>query len=267
MANHLPNHPFLINLYWTWQDSKYLYRVDDEFGSEDDFDHFNNSMFKGKTCKTWDELVRRAGQLATIVHYIHSYGNIHGNINSSSVFLHNDSLKLGSFKYLRRVEGGRRLSGLCGDLSEFRAPECENCEYFEEIDWFSYGKVLEFWYNESKEALNKSSVDKVVDLKDFINKLTNESISEDNRLGYGPAAFKSIQSHKFFGSLNWAPLLNLSTRPEFKSSFGSLSESIGSLKGRSDSFDDNNSDWREFLEFNWDEKGEIGQTLESLIKR
>ena len=151
-------------------------------------------------------------------------------------------------------------------MADFRAPECKAQEYFEEIDWFSYGKVLQFWFNSNRSSrLEASKQSDVECLNDLIKKLTDETCSEVNRLGYGPAAFKSIQSHKFFNSFNWAPLLNLSTRPDFKNSFASLSRSIGSLKERSEAEKD--ADWREFLEFNWDERGEIGQTLESIIKR
>lgn len=250
LARELPHHPFLVNLYWTWQDARFLYRVDE-----------SNESDHSTSITTWDELVWRAGQLATIVHYIHSYGLVHGNINPQSIrFTDRDTLKLGSFKYLRIVEGGRRLSGVCGDLEGFRAPECRKSEYFEEIDWFSYGKVLQFWYNQNHESL-KTKHDPHL-LNDLIKKLTDENCSEEFRLGYGPAAFKSIQSHSFFASLDWQPLLQLSTRPDFKSSFASLSRSIESLKGPSKSRDD---DWREFLEFNWDQDCEIGRTLESLI--
>ena len=261
LARRLPHHPFLVNLYWTWQDGKYLYRVDDgfEFPGEpvDSYHHPAPQNNTEHSISTWDELVLRAGQLATAVHYIHSYGLIHGNINPLSVALLPGSLKLGHFKYLREVEGGRRLSGLCGDLEEFRAPECTHREYFEEIDWYSYGKVIQFWH-QGRNLIDRNNL-----LKDLILKLTDETVPEANRLGYGPAAFKSIQSHAFFHSLDWTALLNLSTPPDFKRSFASLSQSIGSLKAKSASQD---ADWKEFLEFNWDEGGEIGRTLESIIK-
>lgn len=267
LARDLPHHPFLVNLYWTWQDARFLYRVD-EANSEDESLPLSIDVSQtSQSIGTWEEFVFRAGQLATIVHYIHSYGLIHGNINPQSIrFTASDTLKLGSFQYLRRVEGGRRLSGVCGDLEGFRAPECRNSsEYFEEIDWYSYGKVLQFWYNQNRDRLapngNQSHFPALLD--DLITKLTDESRSEVFRLGYGPAAFKSIQSHAFFASLPWQPLLQLSTRPDFKSSFASLSESIGSLKGPPSTARED--DWREFLEFNWDEGCEIGQTLESII--
>lgn len=255
LARSLPHHPFLVNLYWTWQDSRYLYRVDDGFDDSE-------GEGEERDINTWDELVLRAAQLATAVHYIHSYGLIHGNIHPQSIILlpRSHTLKLTSFKYLRRVEGGRRLSGICGDLAEFRAPECKDREYFEDIDWYSYGKVLEYWHNENRGSLTE--IINTVYIKDLIHRLTDGS--DTNRLGYGPAAFKSVQSHAFFSSFNWTPLLNLSTRPDLKNSFTSLSQSIGSLKGRSDSTCDI---WKEFLEFNWDEGGKIGQTLESIIKK
>lgn len=238
LAGQLPNHPMLVNLYWTWQDEKYLYRVDDDVSSTD-------------KC---DDLERMASQLALVIHYIHSYGLIHGNINPQSIHFTADSLKLGSFKYLRKVQGGRRLQGPCGDLEAFRAPQSED-GYFEEIDWYAYGKTLEYYagLQGSNNAL----------LADLIEKLTKAGAKED-RLGYGPAGFKSIQSHPFFTpKTDWPGLLTHKTDPADITKYNSLSASIGSLKSRSDDL----CGWDEFVEFSWEERGEIGVMLESIIKQ
>ena len=237
----------LINLYWTWQDEKYLYRVDDYSEEED---------YEGENIININCMERIASQLALIIHYIHSYGMIHGNINPKSIhILGPDSIKLGSFKYLRRMQGGKRLKGVCGDSEEFRAPECgkEGEGYFEEIDWYSYGKTLEYY----SKGLVKSD-----DLKDFIYNLTRES----SRLGYGPAAFKSIQSHPFFSNTDWSALLTQKTDQSDRKKYSSLSVSIESLKSQTE-YHDQRGGWQEFVEFSWEESGEIGQMLETIIKR
>lgn len=207
------------------------------------------------------ELGKWASQLALAVHYIHSYGLVHGNINPRSIFLSNSStsrdILLGSFKHLRRLEsGGKKLTGQCGDYEEFRAPEEE---YFEEIDWYAYGRTLSVWRNQQLEYANGSGCD---DLNDLIYRLT--MLEPEGRLGYGPGAFKSIQSHAFFAQTDWSQLLGLSTTAT-RTSFSSLSASIDSLKRATSSA--STSDWKEFLEFSWDLEGQIGQTLESLYRR
>lgn len=251
LAGELPNHPMLVNLYWTWQDEKYLYRVDDNT----DRDSCDSEINRG--IKSVEELRGIASQLALVIHYIHSYGMIHGNIHTQSIHItSSNTLKLGSFKYLRRMQGGKRLKGVCGDFEEFRAPECGQKEYFEEIDWYSYGKVLEYYSKDMKRT---------DDLKDLIHSLIRESTS---RLGYGPAGFKSIQSHPFFITTDWSSLLTQKTDTDPKK-YSSLSASIESLKCQ----DENRAggggggNWREFVEFSWEESGEIGQMLETIIKR
>lgn len=253
LAGYLPSHPMLINLYWTWQDENYLYRVDDYGGEDGCFEGENmnrNAFINSNTC-----MERVASQLALIIHYIHSYGMIHGNINPQSIRLGPDSIKLGYFKYLRRMQGGKRLKGVCGDLEEFRAPECGEAGegYFEEIDWYSYGKTLEYY----SKGLVKSH-----DLNDLIYNLTRES----SRLGYGPAGFKSIQSHSFFANTDWSTLLTQKTDPSDRTKYRSLSASIESLKCRTED-GGRRGGWQEFLEFSWEERGEIGQMLETIIKR
>lgn len=235
-----------------------MYRVDDNVDSDGDGgDCDSGNCFDNRSIfKSVDELRGIASQLALVIHYIHSYGMIHGNINPRSIHISpsSNTLKLRSFKYLRRMQGGKRLKGVCGDEAEFRAPECGKEDYFEEIDWYSYGKVLEYY---SKD-MNKTTED-LKDLKDLINGLTRESTS---RLGYGPAGFKSIQSHPFFATTDWSTLL---TQKSDLKKYSSLSASIESLKCQGDNR--NGESWRDFVEFSWEEKGEIGQMLETIIKR
>ena len=252
LAGELPNHPMLVNLYWTWQDEKYLYRVDDDIMSEEAVDV---------------NLEKLASQLAIVIHYIHSYGMIHGNINPNSFHITANSIKIGSFGYLRKVKGGKRLNGVCGDLTEFRAPECEIEEgegYFEEIDWYSYGKTLEYYFKNHKTLPPSSSLH----LQDLISKLTKDHPKED-RLGYGPAGFKSIQSHPFFSQTDWPHLLTQKTDQADRKKYGSLSASIESLKSKTTTMtgSEEGCGWRGFVEFSWEEEGEIGQMLESIIKR
>lgn len=273
----LPHHDLLINLYWTWQDVRYLYRVD-EAVCENGIEDVNNLK----------ELEGLAVDLAIALHYLHGCGLVHGNVNPSAIFRsiettknsnNKNCLRLGSFGYLRSLEGGKRLKGISGDYEEFRAPECNdgNGEYFEEIDWFSYGKVLKFWREQLKientdlKSINK---EKIKELDDLIIKLTFVN-NVDERLGYGPGGFKAIQSHSFFSSTSWSDHLNLSN-PESsakKRNSRSLNASIESLKRINSSRDDifiierEDVDFTKFLEFTWDEKGEMGIMLESIIKR
>lgn len=246
LADGLPNHPMLVNLYWTWQDEKYLYRVDDDYdGDGEDMRIFEKLNLR--------EMERVASQLAVVIHYIHSYGMVHGNISPRSVHIATDPIKLGSFGYLRKMQGGgKKLKGICGDWEEFRAPECETLEgYFEEIDWYSYGKTLQYYKDQSAVISDE--------LADLIEKLT------ERRLGYGPAGFKSIQSHPFFCTTDWSLLLTRQTEPV---QFTSLSTSIESLKSQSTAADVViDGEWRGFVEFSWEERGEIGQMLETIIKR
>lgn len=255
LAGKLPHHPFLVNLYWTWQDDEYLYRIDEcgECGDCCDSGNDSGTMIIPKDLV---EMRKWASQLALSVHYIHSYGLVHGNIHPQSLSLSNQltrDIRLGSFKYLRKLEGGgRKLTGVCGDYESFRAPEEE---YFEDIDWYAFGKTLALWRS---QKLEYSRCD---DLNDLVFRMTRDET--ESRLGYGPSAFNSVQSHCFFSKTDWSHLLQLSSTAT-RSSYHSLTASIDSLK-RAKSTASSRS-WDEFLEFSWDVDGQIGQTLESLYK-
>lgn len=246
LATSLPHHPSLINLYWSWQDGEYLYRVDDAGSRIGD-----------------DDIVNDVCGLVVGIHYIHSYGLVHGNINPHTAILKsNGQLRLSGFNHLRRVSGGKRLRGPSGDFPDFQAPECtEESEYFEEIDWYSLGKCLQFW-------MEAGRMKRDVDLLDLIDMLTVER--GQDRLGYGPAGFKSIQSHPFFAQVHWLPLLKQKETlprtdhlPHLKASIDSLkstrtaSTSLKSTRTLSMSVS-----LDEFVEFSWDETGEIGEMLE-----
>ena len=257
-------------MYWTWQDVRYLYRVDEAVSEN------------GIIVDNLEELEGLAVDLAIALHYLHGCGLVHGNVNPCAIFRSiepTNRLRLGSFGYLRSLEGGKRLKGISGDFEEFRAPECNdgNGEYFEEIDWFSYGKVLKFWREQLRTTEISDTKGKIEELDDLINKLTIVTDDVVERLGYGPGGFKAIQSHPFFSSTSsWSAHLNPSTNPERsakKRNSKSLNASIESLKRINSSSGSSGDDifceidFSNFLEFTWDETGEMGIMLESIIKR
>lgn len=293
IISRISHHELLINLYWTWQDNRYLYRVDEAA--------LDNNIESVANIK---ELENLAVDLLIVLHYLHGCGLVHGNISPRAIFRQIETntavksnqgqLRLGSFGYLRSLEGGKRLRGISGDFEGFRAPECNqaNGEYFEEIDWFAYGKVLKFWLesiktnglvNDNDKNRNYDiSIDKKrIELKDLIEKLTfvdNNKDNQNERLGYGPGGFKAIQSHPFFSSTTWNERINMSFSLNSysnvkKTNMSSLNASIESLKrfgsgaSHQDIYQDQEVDFNKFLEFSWDEKGEMGIMLESIIKR
>lgn len=250
LAGSLPHHPLLVNLYWSWQDEEYLYRVDDSVND----DTVNVRI-----------TVNSVSALVVAIHYIHSYGLVHGNINPhTAMHYEGDKVRLSGFNHLRRVKGGARLSGPSGDFPDFQAPECKNskCEgYFEEIDWYSLGKCLQFWHQNGQI---KSDNGHDHDLKDLIEKLTRKRA--EDRLGYGPAGFKSIQSHCFFAQTNWSNHLHHPNHTDthlLAHMSSSLKTSIDSLK----SICSAEEGWQEFVEFSWDEREEIGEFLEGTLIR
>lgn len=255
LAAALPHHPLLVNLYWSWQDEEYLYRVDDDSSS-------------GRIdCEITGNIV---SALVVAIHYIHSYGLVHGNINPhTAIIIHSDTtVRLSGFNHLRRVKGGVRLTGPSGDFPDFQAPECNENDngYFEEIDWYSLGKCLKFWLETKRlkcdhDHDNDNDNDLFLDL---IEKLTKNKA--EDRLGYGPAGFKSIQSHGFFSQTNWTHLhLNpaAAANNHIQHIPSSLKASIDSLKSTVSA----NEGWEEFVEFSWDETGEIGEFLEASLIR
>lgn len=281
LATALPHHPYLINLYWSWQDEDFLYRIDD-------FSSFSSSgSSSGNDLRVSREMVCK---LIVAIHYIHSYGLVHGNINPHTSIilgsLSNQEVRISGFNHLRRLKGGRRLVGVVGDFEEFRAPECGSeggDGYFEEIDWYSVGKCLQFWKksgvlttygtaigtDDTYGIANDTAIDTAISttagttsLDDLIEKLTVERSEE--RLGYGPAAFKSIQSHAYFSKINWQ-LLTLLPHPAPPSNLTHLKTSIDSLKSASSV--GSVGSLNEFLEFSWVETGEIGEMLENYLNK
>lgn len=239
----IKHHPLLVNLYWSWQDDQFIYRIDDYIKDNDNSSDDDNS-FK-----------RFAAELALVIHYLHSHGLVHGNIGPQSIASTNP-LKLSGFHWIRRVPSdGSRLRGNCGDDPEFafRTGDEDGGLYYEEIDWYSYGRTLRFYYGKrGGRFLLKGSP-----LNDLIDDL------EGGRIGYGPAAFKSIRSHPFFINFPWSNLFNRPASTTSLTDFNRLSASVESLKHA-----DSISSSREhgcYLEYKIGQVDDSGDFLENII--
>ena len=214
-------HPFIVNMYATFQDQENVYIVMD-YGSCGDFSY----QLRYIHIITEDQIKFFAACVILGLEYIHSEGIIHRDVKPENIICDEKGyLKLGDFGIAKIASENENYTQgkyeICGTPG-FISPEIVNgnCRY--ESDFFSLGVMLyeiilgkkPFISESKKEMINEFNNKKVVltrkecndvfseHLCDFISKLIE--IDYEKRLGRN--GINEIKSHPFFEGFNWKQL-------------------------------------------------------------
>eukprot|EP01097_Dermamoeba_algensis_P007658 TRINITY_DN48_c0_g1_i1.p1 TRINITY_DN48_c0_g1~~TRINITY_DN48_c0_g1_i1.p1 ORF type:complete len:428 (-),score=98.00 TRINITY_DN48_c0_g1_i1:279-1562(-) len=134
------NHPFLVNLYYTFQDEKNLFFVMEFINGGEMFFHLQNeNKFNESRTKFY------VAEIAVGLDYLHSQGIIYRDLKPENVLLANDGhVKMTDFGISKSGLSGKdaRTTTFCG-TPEYLAPEVIKGEpYGKEIDWWSLGTIM-----------------------------------------------------------------------------------------------------------------------------
>ena len=212
------NHPFIINLYYAFQDTENLYLVLDYLSGGDLRFHLRKKIsFTEKQSKFL------IANLLLSLEYIHSHNIIHRDIKPENLILDSRGyLRLTDFGIARIYNENNYKNDSSGTAS-YMAPESLNGGFYSKIvDYYGMGVIgyeLMFGYrpykgkdrNEIKENMNKYQI-KIenapllwsIDSVKFINGLLIKK--QEKRLGY--KSINEIKNHSWFKKFDWSGLYN-----------------------------------------------------------
>ena len=227
-------HPFIVSLYYAFQNSDGLFVVTEFLQGGDLFYHLRkHGIF------TIDQIRFYAAEIVLGIMHLHTHSIIYRDLKLENVLLD----KLG---HIKLIDFG--LSKICDDIyldnsnvsdlqaksfcgtNDYIAPEILlGKTYYSSVDWWSFG-ILLFEMAEGNPPFKltlKDYVDELFNIKDKITfrSCHNEDlqnlirslleINTEKRLGHGNNQ-TFIKNHSFFKGINWDKVINKQINPPFK---------------------------------------------------
>jgi len=220
------NNPFIVKLYFSFQDNDNLYIVTEFMQGGELFFHLHKEK-KFEMKRT----VFYASQIVLALEGLHKEKIIYRDLKPENILLDiNGYIKLTDFglsKILKKKN--KRTYTICG-TPQYLAPEIvEEVGYNEMVDWWSLGCLIyEMLVGKNIFKLPKNKLPSMdiykqeiffpnfisEDAKDIISKLLE--YEPKKRLGYGNNGIDDIKNHKFFKDINWDDIYNKKAKVEEK---------------------------------------------------
>jgi len=219
------NHPFIINLYATYQDDKCLYLME-EFAECGPLDAL---IVNNPNGRLHNEVARfLAAQIVMAVQSVHSADVVYRDLNPRNIMLDfRCYVKLVDFGFAKRFKPDDptdKAWTVCG-TAEYFAPEIiQSKGHGREVDWWALGVVLHEalagyppWFGNDNYEVYQKILKHTVKLdnqpahfesfgKDIIKRLLTKD--KTARLGSSKNGAEDIKKHKWYRGLNWAALYN-----------------------------------------------------------
>ncbi|EJW03124.1 AGC protein kinase [Edhazardia aedis USNM 41457] len=210
-ASH-SNCPYLMKMYYCFQDDRYIYFGTELLPGGDLFHHISKRKF------THSEIKIYACEILSGLGYLHQNNIIYRDMKL-------DNLLLTDKGHIKIVDFGLAKDGIgpndetftyCGTLDTIAPEVVSNEGYTRAADWYSYGVVLYELYEcepvfdgETIEQINNSILHDTPkftektpeDAKDLISKLLEKDPKK--RIGYGVGDHKDIAKHEYFKNIDW----------------------------------------------------------------
>jgi len=217
------NHPFIVNLFGTMHDERYVYLVLEYVVGGEFFTHLRKA---GRLEN--DAAAFYAGQIGSIFEYCHSKNIIYRDLKPENILLTADGyLKLADFGFAKVIE--HRTYTLCG-TPEYIAPEVLlNKGHGKPVDWWTLGILIyemivgypPFVDEDPMGIYQKILSGKIVfpklfdkNAKSLVKKLLTAELSK--RFGNLKQGVEDIKQHKWFKDCPWEDLLEKKIPAPFK---------------------------------------------------
>lgn len=219
-------YPFIVFLYFAFQDDKQLYFITEFAQGGELFYHLKKERFfdNEKTKFYIAEIVLALG-------FLHKNNFLYRDLKPENILLDkNGHVKLTDFglsKVLLEKTNDRAYT-ICG-TPQYLAPEIVKCKgYDKTVDWWSLGvlmyemlsgrlplkipkgKPLDYSYYKQKIDMPNNFTE---DAKKILSELL--SVEPKKRLGYGPDGLKNIKKHPYFTEIDWEKLEKREILPPF----------------------------------------------------
>lgn len=235
-------HPFVVKLYYAFQDHEKLYLILEYAQGGELFEHLRTErMFPEETAAFY-----MAEMVLALEHLHHTVGVVYRDLKPENCLLDSEGhLLLTDFGLSKEaVDGEQRCRSMTGTI-EYMAPEVIQMQsYGTAVDWWSFGILgfdlltgsSPFCANNDMKIREKIVKAKLVlpyflspDAKDLLTRLLRKEPKK--RLGACmPKDMQSIKGHRFFRKIQWArlerremepPIKPLITDPELAENFAS----------------------------------------------
>lgn len=217
-------HPFLTNLYCSFQTENRIYFAMEFIGGGDLMWHVQNHRLSVKKAKFF------AAEVLLALKYFHDHGVVYRDLKLENILLTPEGhIKLADYGLCKdEMWYGCKTSTFCG-TPEFIAPEIlKEQQYTKSVDWWAFGVLLyqmllcqsPFSGEDEDEVFNAILSDEPlypIDMAGDIVQIFQGLLTKDpeNRLGAGPDDALEIMREPFFKNINFDDILNLRVRPPF----------------------------------------------------
>jgi serine/threonine protein kinase len=216
-------HPFIVNMYGSFHDSRYIYMVLEYIVGGEFFTHLRKAgRFEN------DQSCFYAAQIAAIFEYCHSLNIVYRDLKPENILINADGyVKLTDFGFAKVIE--HRTYTLCG-TPEYIAPEVLlNKGHGKPVDWWTLGILIyemivgypPFVDEDPMGIYQKILAGKIAfpklfhkEAKGLVKKLLQADLGK--RYGNLKSGADDIKQHKWFKDLDWNDLLEKKIPAPFK---------------------------------------------------
>lgn len=207
--------PFIVSLYYAFQDNKKLYLVTEFMQGGELFYHLRKEgIFKESRAKFY------LCEIVLALEQLHSNGCIYRDLKPENILIDlNGHIKLTDFglsKIVLSKKDDERAFTICG-TPEYLAPEViMDKGYDKTVDWWSLGALFyemlcgfSPFKTSQRDKLDIKLYTKSItmhaffseDIKSLINQLLK--VNPKERLGYGKKGSQNVKNHPYFKNIDW----------------------------------------------------------------
>ncbi|AGO11437.1 AaceriACR191Cp [[Ashbya] aceris (nom. inval.)] len=217
-------HPFLTNLYCSFQTENRIYFAMEFIGGGDLMWHVQNQRLSVRRAKFY------AAEVLLALKYFHDNGIIYRDLKLENILLTLEGhIKIADYGLCKdEMWFGNRTSTFCG-TPEFMAPEIlREQAYTKAVDWWAFGVLLyqmllcqsPFSGDDEDEVFNAILTDEPlypIDMAGDIVQIFQGLLTKDpeKRLGAGSRDALEVMEEPFFRNINFDDILNLRVEPPY----------------------------------------------------
>jgi serine/threonine protein kinase len=218
------DHPFVVGLKYAFQTDAKLYLVLDYLSGGEIFFHLSREVKFGA-----EKTRFYAAELVLGIGYLHSKDIVYRDLKPENVVLDGEGhLKITDFGLAKpEVSSNNPTHTFCG-TPEYLAPEIiKGKGYSKSVDWWSLGILiyemmvgLPPFYSENMNEMYELILKSPLKFPTFVPSDAQSLITallerdEKSRLGSN-GDYKEVQTHRFFGSIDWDKLFARKVTPPF----------------------------------------------------
>ena len=214
------NHPFIVKLYYAFQDENNLYFITEFMQGGQLFTYLkNNAQLKTKQAKFY------LSEILLALQYMHENNYIYRDLKPENILIGKDGhIKLSDFGFSKLVTD-ELVFTICGTPS-YEAPEINKKQGYDKMcDWWSFGIIMFEMLSgykpfdiEKRNTIRDNIYENITwcdDIKDDAKDLISKLLVVEPNLRIGYHSIDDIRKHKFFENVDFDKVLKKEIEPPF----------------------------------------------------